>query len=123
MRLVGVLIAITACSGSLQHVNRIALFTAEATIACDLGQTESAASSGWHNRYERNPIMGDKPSSGEVAAYMTGAALATALVWYVAPSWLRPFVAGSVAALEVRTIAVNVPTTAGLCGISGGTAH
>ncbi len=118
-----VALQLSACSGSLKHVNRIGLGLSTITTACDWGQTRSAATKGWRDHYEANPVMGSTPSTGRVDAYLGAVIASTVLLGYVLPEKLRPFLYGAVIAIEVDTIAGNMSTTEGLCGIAGGPAR
>lgn len=113
-----------ACSISTsRHATRIGVGLAVASTVCDWGQTRSAASDGWRTHYEANPVMGPAPSTHAVDAYMAGAIVTTLAATYLLPERMRPYLLGAVTVAEVYTIAGNLDTTSGLCGISNGTVH
>lgn len=112
---------LSACSISTsRHATRIGVGLAVASTACDWGQTRSAASAGWRTNYEANPVMGPSPSTHAVDAYMAGVVVTTLAATYLLPERVRPYLLGVVTAAEVYTIAGNLDTTSGLCGVSGG---
>lgn len=128
MRILAILLALSGCGGTfgrseptgLKHANRIALGLAAAALACDWGQTHSAAAGGWRGTYEGNPIMGPSPSAAEVGLYMAGVGAAFVVVWQLLPPRLRPALAGGMLAVEAHTVVGNLETTPGLCGVAGG---
>lgn len=97
------------------HVDRAALVTSSAALACDWLQTRSAASSGWHEMSEGNPLLGSEPTPQAVDTYFAAVVLTNALLWYVTPARWRSAVPLGVVAVQTKTIARNTPTT-GLCG-------
>lgn len=110
----------SGCAGSLKHINRMGLALSTVTTTCDWGQTRSAASSGWRDHHEGNPIMGSAPSTGAVDAYMASVVVGTIALSYILPERVRPFLYGTVIAVEANTIRGNLDTTQGMCGISNG---
>ena len=118
---VGVAVAavlLVGCGGTaLKHVNRIGAGVALASIACDWGQTHSAARAGWEDRYEQNPIMGDRPSPHAVGAYFVSVLAVNALLWYVTPERWHIVQAAAVTGIEAAAIAGNVTLLSGACGI------
>lgn len=97
---------LTACTNV--HVNRAALVASTAALACDWGQTRSAATQGWRYHYENNPIMGPKPPVGYVDLYFGGIAITNALLWLVIPRRYRVFVPLAIFGIETRQAARNV---------------
>ncbi len=118
-----VLLLVAGCSIStqtgLRRTNQVGAALMATAIACDWGQTHYAAATGWNNGewFEENPVLGARPSTGRVHAYMTLLLLGSVLVGRALPDWLEPAFYGAMTALEVKAIINNyqwgVP---GLCG-------
>lgn len=106
----------TICGTACAHIDRAALATSTATLACDWGSTRQAAGTGWRLTYEDNPILGLEPSVRAVDGYFAAMIAAQLLAWYLVP---RPWrIAGAVAltAFETYYVIDNMPNT-GLCGL------
>lgn len=114
-----VLALLVGCSPTAwKRADRTTFALAAASIACDWGQTRSAAAEGWSGgRHEANPMMGINPDVGTVDAYMGMSLATTTLVWLVLPHKVGPFVMGGVLAAEANTIEGNRATTRGTCGL------
>jgi hypothetical protein len=112
------ILALLILSGCHQY-NRATLVTSNALIACDWGQTRSAAETGWsHGLREANPILGPTPSVGQVDNYMAAALVGNAILWYVLPEkikWIVPTVVTLTQANVVRGNYYTVPR--GSCGL------
>lgn len=93
------------------------LAVSSATLACDWGQTRSAASAGWMDRVERNPLMGAHPSTIQVDMYFGVVTLLNVTLWAMLPKRWRSVVPIGVGAFEMNTIVGNVPTTESVCGV------
>lgn len=98
-------------------VRRATMGTALLSLACDWGQTRSAAAGHWATTREANMILGEAPGTRSVDLYFLASAAAMVGVVELLPAGVRPFVYGSVAAVQVRTITGNFETTQGVCGI------
>lgn len=124
LALIAILLAGCSISiGATKHINRITLGMALLTTACDYGQTRSAATKGWHDRYEGNPIMGPTPSTHTVDLYMLGAMVGTIALGQLIPARFRALLYGAVTIVEVHTVVGNLETTDGICGVSGDPVH
>lgn len=111
------LVTTVGCSGMLRTMDVGTTAAALMTTACDFGQTMSAASQGWSNgRSEANEMMGGHPDTGMVAAYFTGV-LITELMVAALPRKIHMPLLGGVVIAETNTIAGNLNTTTGTCGI------
>ena len=113
--LVDALLLIAAAIGvysmlGCSHVNRTTLVASSAALACDWVQTRAAASDGWVDFEEANPIMGRTPSVNTVDAYFATAAIANAAIWYFMPSSVKSLLPITVTAFQVRTIRRNIDT-------------
>lgn len=109
---VAVAVAVSGCTAA----NRTALAISTATLACDWAQTRALASEGWPGYHESNPIMGPKPSTGDVTLYFSSAIAINAAVYHLMPRRWKALLPGAVTASQIKTIAVNTPHT-GLCGM------
>lgn len=110
-------LAATACSGSLRHVNRAGAVLATAALACDYGQTRSAAAAHWEGHYEANPVMGTNPSTSTVDMYFAATAVVVHLGAQLLPERIRPLAYAAVIGVQAHAIHNNLGTTQGLCGI------
>jgi hypothetical protein len=107
------MVALVSCGA----VNTATLITSTASIACDWGQTRSAASEAWsRGRWEANPIMGSKPSTATVDVYFLSALAVNAAFWIALPRQVRSVAPVAITAAQVDTIAGNIGTTHTLCG-------
>jgi hypothetical protein len=94
-------------------VSALALSTAG--LACDWGQTHSAAAAGWHKNVdgmsyyevETNPLISGRPSVGTVNLYFAVVTAANAVLWAVAPRKYRSIVPVAVLAMQTIQIARN----------------
>jgi len=115
------LLAALACAGctpTWKHADRTMFVMAAASIACDWGQTRSAADENWSGgRHEANFMMGPAPDVGTVDAYMGMMLATTTLVWLVLPHKVGPFVMGGIVGAEANTIYGNMSTVRGTCGL------
>lgn len=83
------------------------LAVAEASLACDWGQTEGMAGTGWRWNYESNPMLGPAPSGGSISVYFAAVGVGLAVASKLLPEKVAPFVFGAVALIEAKTIATN----------------
>lgn len=104
------------CTPSWRTVDRATLIASTAILACDWGQTRSAAAEGWTGRREGNVLMGERPSTSTVDAYFAATAVLNTAVWVVLPAKWRSVIPGVVIGAQVRTVAGNFATTRGVCG-------
>lgn len=83
----GLLLALLATGCT--PLNRATLVASTVAIACDWGQTRSAASVGWmwmnHQKTEENVMLGPAPSPAAVDMYFITALLANAMVYAALP--------------------------------------
>jgi hypothetical protein len=77
-------------------------------LAIDAAQTRSLAQRGWQGYGETNPILGPRPSVGQVNTYTAAAAVTVLGVAAVAPPRVRPWLLGAALAVETLTIAGNM---------------
>ncbi len=109
------LIIASMIGGCTPQQRRVASYStmvlAEGSIACDWRQTHDAAANGWRKQYEANLMLGTNPSVAHVDEWMAGAMVTTAIVGQLIPLRFRPFLYGAVAAVEIYTIAGNLPQT------------
>jgi hypothetical protein len=110
-----VLVLVSGCS--FKNLNRATLAASTASLACDWGQTRSAASNHWKGRYEANPIMGMNPSTGTVDVYFASTIAINAAIWYLMPEKLKSLLPVGVIGVQANTIAGNLDTTQGVCGL------
>ena len=112
-----ILLFLVACTPNLRNVNRGMLVASTASIACDWGQTFHAASRGWGEYEEANPVMGRTPSTTRVATYFIGALVINAAVWYLLPNKLKPVFSVAVTGFQSRVIYNNSQNDQGICGV------
>jgi len=74
-------------------------------LLIDAGQTRSLAHGGWHNFRETNPILGSRPTVGQLNTYTAVTELAVLGAAAAAPARLRPWLLGAALAVEAFTIA------------------
>jgi hypothetical protein len=114
---------LVACTpATRRRANHATLGLALASIACDWGQTRAAASTGWTNLYEKNPIMGPMPTVRAVDLYMLGATALVVAIGQHLPEWFRASLYGGVFLVESSTIYDNAQTKmphASTCGVGG----
>lgn len=101
MVVVAVAWCLAGCQAHSMHrrVNHVLLGAASVTLACDYGQTMHAASDGWVTHFERNPILGETPSTESVTLYFAAIA-GLGVASLELPEWAR-------SALYVTTLAVQ----------------
>lgn len=105
------LIAMCGCA----HVDKVAIGTSTATLACDWATTRDAAGAGWRTTYEENPLLGEAPPKAAVDVYFASAIAAQLAAAYFAPRWARIAGAVAIVAIETKAIAHNVQSV-GACG-------
>lgn len=117
--LLAVLALVTvACAPTWQRVDRGTLVASMSLLACDWGQTRSAATEGWGGgQWEGNLIMGERPSSSIVDAYFASTVVINAALWALLPRGWRSVVPGAVIGVQSYTVATNARTTRGVCGL------
>jgi hypothetical protein len=74
-------------------------------LLVDAGQTRSLARGGWHEFRETNPILGSRPTVGQLNTYTAVAGLSVLGAAAAAPARLRPWLLGAALAVEAFTIA------------------
>jgi len=99
------------------HADVAALIASEATLACDWGQTRSAAALGWRGHEETNILLGHQPSTTHVDVYFGVAAVLDAALWIMLPDTWRGASVTGVTAIEADSIVHNIPTTDSICGL------
>ena len=87
-----------------------------ALLWVDAAQTRSIARQGWDGFYEVNPILGRRPSVGQINTYTAAAAVATLGVAAILPPrvrrwWLVGAVAVEASTVIYMTASVGVPLT------------
>lgn len=112
------MLTLIGCSSgqSQRRINRATFVAGIAGLACDYGQTRHAASQGWVEYSEANPIMGPTPSTGEVTAYFLGAALINTAVYLLTPERYRAIPQVGLTGVQAVAIRRNVESTGTLCG-------
>lgn len=103
---------LTGCSA----VNKTALISSTASLACDWGQTRSMAMDNWKYGWEANPFLGEKPPPYAVDMYFIIVAGINTLTWMAMPKkykWVIPTV---VTFVQAPTIVENHKWTPGYCG-------
>jgi len=79
-----------------------------AALLIDAAQTRRLAASGWRDYVETNPILGQRPSVGQLNTYTVVAGLAVLGVVAAAPKRARPWILGvALAAEAVALVAVS----------------
>lgn len=117
------IVVVVLMAAGCTHVNRATLVASSLALACDFGQTYSAAADGWEPvagrtaRWEANPIMGPRPSASVTSAYFFTALLANAVTWALMPRKLKSVVPLGVLALEAGPVKSNLETTRTVCGL------
>src|SRR5437867_5046372 len=79
-----------------------------AALLIDAGQTRGLARGGWQTFREMNPILGPRPSVGQVNTYTAVAGLTVLGVAAVLPARLRRWLLGAALGVEMFTIAGTV---------------
>lgn len=122
MVVVGAAICGSACSPRVimkDRWHRATLVASTALIACDWGMTRWMPATGAYERgyVELNPLLGRKPSVGQVDAVFTVALLAHVAAYPQLPKWARAWWYTTVTAVELANVAAFNP--AGVCGDVG----
>ena len=91
------------CAPALHAVAAVSEGAAYASLACDAGSTHWAIHAGGY--MEANPVMGESPSGGTVAAYFTGVS-AGVFAMNRAFSHGKSRVAGDVWRIALNTVVV-----------------
>lgn len=89
-------------SWSATDVTLAGAFTAALLI--DVGQTRGLAEGGWATFRESNPILGPRPSVGQLDTYTAVTGLAVLGAAAAAPPRVRPWILGAAFAVEAITI-------------------
>ena len=89
-------------SWSATDVTLAGAFTAALLI--DAGQTRGLASDGWRSFRESNPILGPRPTVGQLDTYTAITGLAVLGTAAAVPPRVRPWVLGAAFAVEAITI-------------------
>ncbi len=92
------------------HVNRTALVTSTAALACDWAQTRASAAEGWNQFVEENPVMGASPSVRVVDAYFLTVAAINTTIWYLLPERFKSVLPVGVTVAQAKTIHHNNQT-------------
>lgn len=79
-----------------------------AALLIDAGQTRGLARGGWQGYRETNPILGARPSVGDINTYTAVSGLAVLGAAAVLPARLRPWLLSAALAVETFTIAGTV---------------
>jgi len=79
-----------------------------AALLIDAGQTRGLARDGWRGWRETNPILGPRPSVGQLDTYTAVAGLAVLGAAAAVPPRVRPWLLGAAFAVEAFTIAGTV---------------
>src|SRR2546422_939464 len=77
-------------------------------LAIDAAQTRGLAQRGGQSYSETNPILGPRPSVGQVNTYTAVAGLSVLGAAAVVPARVRPWLLGAALAVETFTIAGNL---------------
>src|SRR5204863_7375637 len=77
-------------------------------LLVDAAQTRDLASRGWPGFGEASPLLGRRPSDGQVNTYTALAAAATMTAAAAAPRRLRPWLLGAALAVEAVTVGGSV---------------
>jgi len=76
-----------------------------AALLIDASQTRRLAAGGWREYTESNPILGPRPSVGQVNTYTAVAGVSVLGLAAIAPKRARPWILGAALAVEVGTLA------------------
>jgi len=74
-------------------------------LLVDAGQTRWLAKGGWHDFRETNPILGSRPTVGQLNTYTAISGLVVLGAAAAAPPRVRPWLLGAALAVEAFTIA------------------
>lgn len=93
----------SACS-----LNKAAIHTSTALLACDWGQTRGAARAGWPGgTYESNVILGEHPTARQVDAYFAAAIAIDWLLFYLTPPRWRALGQAGIIGVEAWAVSSN----------------
>lgn len=106
-----VALVLTAC------VNQASLATSTALIACDWEQTRSMAEHGWRGWAERNPILGEEPTTTEVDLYFAAVTLANLGLYFITPKKWRWASQVPIIGLQLWTVQDNWRDGHAYCGL------
>jgi hypothetical protein len=113
MKLIITLILMSGCLSQgiteRQHkvMNHVLFGVAEASLACDYGQTMYAAIDGWDKHMEHNAVLGPAPSTSVLTAYFAAVMVVGGLASTKAPEWLRSVAYTTVTLAQSATIVGN----------------
>jgi hypothetical protein len=78
------------------------------TLLIDAAQTRALARQGWPGFRESNPLLGDRPSVGQVNTYTALASLSVLGAAAAVPPRVRPWLLGAALAVEAFTVGSSV---------------
>ena len=78
------------------------------TLLMDAGQTRDLARRGWPGFREANPLLGERPSVGQVNTYTVVAGLTVLGAAAALPPKVRPWLLGAAIAVQAFTVAGSV---------------
>lgn len=78
------------------------------TLLMDAGQTRELARRGWSGFREANPLLGERPSVGQVNTYTAIAGLTVLGAAAALPPKVRPWLLGAAIAVQAFTVAGSV---------------
>jgi hypothetical protein len=78
------------------------------TLLMDAAQTRNLARRGWAGFREANPLLGDRPTVGQVNTYTAFAAVSVLGAAAALPPRVRPWLLGAAIAVQVFTVAGSV---------------
>jgi hypothetical protein len=78
------------------------------TLLIDAAQTRALASHGWTGFRESNPLLGERPTVGQVNTYTAVAALSVLGAAAALPPRVRPWLLGAAIAVQAFTIGSSV---------------
>ena len=93
-------------SWTTSHTALASAFTV--MLLVDAAQTRELARRGWPGFREANPLLGSRPSVGQVNTYTALAAASTLTIAAIAPPRLRSWLLGAALALEAVTVGGSV---------------
>ncbi len=131
-------VAMTACTPTWARANKAALVLADATLACDYGQTRWLSDGGRWDRpvdpsaaptfthagqaptpprywYETNPILGRHPSDAQTGVYLGTIAFTATAAYPALPPWARSVLYFTLAGIETANVLTN--NHRGICGV------
>lgn len=75
-----------------------------AALLIDAAQTRRLAAGGWRDYTESNPLLGPRPSVGQLNTYTAVAGLSVLGIAAIAPRRARPWILGAALAVEAVTL-------------------